>query len=144
MTLSEELLALAEEFSVRALSSRAAHVRALAERAKVLEQDRDQAIEQALYFKQDAARLRIGLRFYAHGHHWECEGAAAGQWDTVSGEPQNWYYRENDTDDAEGIEDGTIAKRILLGHEIDWEDEPPLPLDEERAAIDAAIAKDKP
>lgn len=81
--------------------------------------------EANLHFAMENQRLRTALRFYANGTHWECEGDARWKWDTVSGEPQNWHYRENETDDAEGIEDGGIAKLALLGREIDWEGEEP-------------------
>lgn len=75
--------------------------------------------------------LRQALRFYANGSHWEREGAASFLWDTVSGEPQNWHYRENDTDDAEGVEDGRIAKMALRGEDIDWQDDEPMPVEGE-------------
>lgn len=72
-------------------------------------------------------RLREALRFYANRQHWTCEGAARLEWDTVSGEPQNWHWRENATDDAEGIEDGEIARSALRGENVDWDgDSPPV------------------
>jgi hypothetical protein len=78
-----------------------------------------------LDFAMENHRLKQALRFYAHGLHWECEGRARSKWDTASGEPQNWHYRENEYEAAEGIEDGRIAKMALLGQEIDWEGEEP-------------------
>lgn len=79
-------------------------------------------------FTELRERIRVlseALRFYANGDHWIAEGGVPMKWDTCSGEPQNWYWRENENDDAEGIEDGEIAKMALLGKNIDWEDEPP-------------------
>jgi hypothetical protein len=53
------------------------------------------------------------LRFYAHGHHYNIDDDHQ-QFDTVSGEPQNWLFSERD-DDCTMIEDGSIAKAVLLG-----------------------------
>lgn len=47
------------------------------------------------------------------------------EWDTVSGEPQNWQWRSNEHDDAEGFEDGEIAKMALQGKPINWDGEEP-------------------
>lgn len=73
----------------------------------------------------ESERLREGLRFYAHGQHWINE-LHDDKWDTCSGEPQNWYWRENSEDAAEGIENGGIAQIYLSGQMADWEGEPPL------------------
>jgi hypothetical protein len=53
------------------------------------------------------------LRFYAHGHHYSIDDDHQ-QFDTVSGEPQNWLFSERD-DDCTMIEDGSIAKAALCG-----------------------------
>ncbi|WP_186308506.1 hypothetical protein [Paraburkholderia sp. BCC1885] len=53
------------------------------------------------------------LRFYAHSHHFNID-ADHQQFDTVSGEPQNWLMSEKD-DDCTMIEDGSVAKAVLLG-----------------------------
>lgn len=52
-------------------------------------------------------RLRAALKFYAEGDHFNFDGDA---WDTVSGEPQNFWCDEAGT---ATVEDGTIAKLML-------------------------------
>lgn len=62
--------------------------------------------------------LRKALQFYADGHHFiKSDGDA---WDTVSGEPQNYWCDEAGT---ATVEDGSIAKLALAGHPIKFEDE---------------------
>jgi hypothetical protein len=64
---------------------------------------------------QDRIRsLESALRFYAHGDHFFGDKDS---WDTVSGEPQNFWC--NEAGDAT-VEDGTIAKQFLLGKWKDW------------------------
>lgn len=50
------------------------------------------------------------LRFYANGHHFNLADRNA--WDTVSGEPQNFWCDEAGT---ATVEDGSIAKAVLQG-----------------------------
>jgi hypothetical protein len=64
----------------------------------------------------EIVRLRAGLKFYADGGHMLLGDPEA--WDTVSGEPQNWYCDEEGT---ATIEDGTIAKQVLVGHDLKWD-----------------------
>ena len=64
---------------------------------------------------EHAAAVRIkqleeALRFYADGCHFHLHDESA--WDTVSGEPQNFY--EDDSNTAT-VEDGSIAKMALDG-----------------------------
>lgn len=66
----------------------------------------------------DAADLRKALQFYADGHHFVMHDETA--WDTVSGEPVNFYEDEAGT---ATVEDGSIAKLALAGHPIKFEDE---------------------
>ncbi|WP_426304068.1 hypothetical protein ACN9MJ_13720 [Acidovorax facilis] len=61
--------------------------------------------------------LRKALQFYADGHHFIKSEADA--WDTVSGEPQNYWCDEAGT---ATIEDGSIAMLALAGHPIKFED----------------------
>jgi Lar family restriction alleviation protein len=68
------------------------------------------------------------LRFYARGHHYNIDEDQQ-QFDTVSGEPQNWLFSERD-DDCTMIEDGSIAKAALCGCAQGFE-EPPEPLEGE-------------
>jgi hypothetical protein len=90
------------------------------------------ALRQAnLDFACENQRLRIALRFYANKSHIDMDATVRLHWDTVSGEPQNWRYRENEDEAAEGYEDGTIAKRALLDREIDWDGDEPLPIEGE-------------
>ncbi|WP_208449984.1 hypothetical protein [Burkholderia ambifaria] len=68
------------------------------------------------------------LRFYAHGHHFSIDDDHQ-QFDTVSGEPQNWLMSERD-DDCTMIEDGSIAKAALCGGVLGFE-EPTKPVEGE-------------
>lgn len=75
-----------------------------------------------------AERLRVALRFYANGEHF----MGTDEWDTVSGEPQNWLCHGEAM-----LEDGTIAARALRGEAIKWGDdegdgEPPQPIEGEK------------
>ena len=56
--------------------------------------------------------LLKALRFYANGDHFNLSDENA--WDTVSGEPQNFYCDEAGT---ATVEDGTIAKMALRGEQ---------------------------
>ncbi|HEM8998856.1 TPA: hypothetical protein U2T46_000891 [Burkholderia cenocepacia] len=60
------------------------------------------------------------LRFYANGHHFSIDDDHQ-QFDTVSGEPQNWLCSERD-DDCTMIEDGSIAKAALRGQPLGFEE----------------------
>jgi len=57
--------------------------------------------------KTDAERVREALKFYAEGDHFNFDSDA---WDTVSGEPQNFWCDEAGT---ATVEDGTIAKLAI-------------------------------
>ncbi|MBR8509620.1 hypothetical protein [Burkholderia cenocepacia] len=63
------------------------------------------------------------LRFYANGHHYTIDDDHQ-QFDTVSGEPQNWLCSERD-DDCTMIEDGSIAKAALQGRPLGFEEAVP-------------------
>lgn len=58
----------------------------------------------------EAANLRAALKWYADGEHFT--KAQPDAWDTVSGEPQNWWCDEAGT---AMIEDGTLAGMVLAG-----------------------------
>ena len=58
--------------------------------------------------------LESALRWYAHQNHFYGD---LNNWDTVTGEPQNFWC--SDDGDAT-VEDGTIAKMFLLGEWQDW------------------------
>lgn len=75
----------------------------------------------------EIARLRQALKFYADGDHFTRHQPEA--WDTVSGEPSNFYEDEAAT---ATVEDGSVAKAALDG--IELQDEHGLPLS---AAFDA-------
>lgn len=57
------------------------------------------------------------LRFYAHGHHFCLSDGTA--WDTVSGEPQNFWCDEAGT---ATVEDGSVAKALLQGKAMEAEE----------------------
>ena len=69
------------------------------------------------------------LRFYANGDHFHIDGDCQ-EFDTVSGEPDNWQMSQKD-DDCSMLEDGTIAKKALTG-ELVWvegdDDDAPAPV----------------
>jgi hypothetical protein len=54
--------------------------------------------------------LRLALKWYADGSHFD--KASPDAWDTVSGEPQNWWCDEAGT---ATVEDGSIAAMTLRG-----------------------------
>jgi hypothetical protein len=66
-------------------------------------------------------RLRKGLKYYADGCHMMLN--EPGEWDTVSGEPQNFYC---DNAGTATIEDGSIAKKILEGWALSDDDDAPM------------------
>jgi hypothetical protein len=84
--------------------------------------------------------LLQALRFYANGEHMMLADKDA--WDTVSGEPPNWWCDEAGT---ATIEDGTIAARALRGEPLNWnsegEDATPKPIDGERLAAPVSAAQ---
>lgn len=63
-------------------------------------------------------QLRQALRFYAAREHFNLSDRDA--WDTVSGEPQNWWCDDAGT---ATVEDGSIAAMALRGEAIHWDDE---------------------
>lgn len=71
----------------------------------------------------EVENLRKALQFYADKDHFNI--ADEGAWDTVSGEPQNYWCDEEGT---ATVEDGTIARLALAGHQIRFDaDEAPQP-----------------
>ena len=72
------------------------------------EDPNDTAQRLALVAERDS--LRAALKWYADGKHFGKSDADA--WDTVSGEPQNWWCDEAGT---AMIEDGTMARMVLDG-----------------------------
>lgn len=81
------------------------------------------------------------LRFYAHCHHYNIDHQ---QYDTVSGEPQNWLFSEREGD-CTMIEDGSVAKAALQGEALAFE-EPLEPVEGEvlffaPSADDAGVGK---
>lgn len=72
----------------------------------------------------EVENLRKALQFYADKEHFAI--AEEGVWDTVSGEPQNYWCDEAGT---AMVEDGSIAKMALAGQPINFADE-----DEDEAA----------
>lgn len=88
---------------------------------------RAQLREHLLAYIPDAAqaestveRLRQALKFYADGDHFIKHQPDA--WDTVSGEPANFWEDESNT---ATVEDGSVAKAALEGVELQNEDGTP-------------------
>lgn len=81
----------------------------------------------------DNDRLRVALRFYARSEHYLLDDAE--EFDTVSGEPQNWLCSGRE-DSQTMVEDGQVARFALRGETINWvdgdEDMTPQPIDGER------------
>lgn len=62
------------------------------------------------------------LRFYANGEHLFLDEKHH-EFDTVSGEPQNWLMcQKEDSDDTTMLEDGSIARAALTGEPLAWDD----------------------
>lgn len=91
----------------------------------------DELIDQGAHALKAAldeiALLRTALRFYARGQHYHLDDTE--EFDTVSGEPQNWLCSGcSET----MVENGRVAKSALEGTPCHWidgdDDETPLPL----------------
>ena len=70
----------------------------------------DGAISENESLRREVENLRAALKWYADGEHFNM--AAQDAWDTVSGEPQNWWADEAGT---AMVEDGRFAKMVLAG-----------------------------
>lgn len=85
----------------------------------------------------EIARLRTALRFYARGEHYHLDEDE--DFDTVSGEPQNWLCSGRD-DSATMIENGRVALFALQGIDSDWldgdEDNTPKPVEGEVSCVE--------
>lgn len=77
------------------------------------------AAQSASTLAADNERLRVSLRFYANGEHYQADENE--EFDNVSGEPENWLC-SGIPDSSTMIENGTIARRALLGKETLWVD----------------------
>ncbi|MDH0423706.1 hypothetical protein N7405_30460, partial [Delftia tsuruhatensis] len=80
------------------------------------------------------ADLRKALQFYANREHFILSERDT-SWDTVSGEPQNFWCDEAGT---ATVEDGTIAKMALAGQPINFEEDDAVPALEAPAAPESA------
>lgn len=71
--------------------------------------------------KVEIVRLRKGLKSYANGEHY----MVGDEWETVSGEGENWLHHPSGEPDKDGgmIETGRVAKAILDGWRMPTEDE---------------------
>ena len=88
------------------------------------------AAVQATAAKQpDSENLRKALQFYADSEHFIKADDTA--WDTVSGEPQNYWCDEAGT---ATVEDGHIARLALSGHLVRFEDDAAQPAAQQVAA----------
>jgi ferredoxin-NADP reductase len=83
--------------------------RALDEHARVLDKANSYIVDNARLAEQ-VESLRAALQWYADGLHFD--KASPDAWDTVSGEPQNWWCDEAGT---ATVEDGSIAAMVLRG-----------------------------
>lgn len=63
-------------------------------------------------------QYRQALKFYADKRHFHMHDPHA--WDTVSGEPPNFWEDEFGT---ATVEDGSIAKLVLEGKDLDWDED---------------------
>jgi hypothetical protein len=84
------------------------------------------------------------LRFYANGDHLVIDGDCQ-EFDTVSGEPDNWLFSGKD-DDTTMLEDGCIARFALMGKALNWiegdDDASPKPIEGEAFAQPVAQKAD--
>jgi hypothetical protein len=82
---------------------------ALDEHARALDKANSYIADNARLAEQ-VENLRAALQWYADGLHFD--KASPDAWDTVSGEPQNWWCDEAGT---ATVEDGSIAAMVLRG-----------------------------
>lgn len=76
-------------------------------------------------------KMQEALEFYAGGSHFTMHDPDA--WDTVSGEPQNFYEDENNT---ATVEDGSIAKAAITEAERVMKEPAPVgPLEDEHGVV---------
>ena len=120
--------------ALRKMDSSGAHAAGYAAGAAAERERSETMLAMAL---DEIARLRTGLRFYARGEHFNVDRAE--EFDTVSGEPQNWLFSGVDGSTTM-IEDGEIARRYLMDIAINWidgdDDETPQPIDGEVSCVD--------
>lgn len=83
----------------------------------------------------EVENMRKALQFYADGDHFIRSDQDA--WDTVSGEPPNYWCDEAGT---ATVEDGSIAKLALSGHVVRFEDEDAIAPSEQAPAQAAPAA----
>ena len=76
--------------------------------ANMLEGEKERLEREVADLRADNARLVAGLRFYADKSHFSISDDMA--WDTVSGEPQNFWCDEAGT---AMVEDGSVARAAL-------------------------------
>lgn len=70
----------------------------------------NEAADRVIDLAREVENLRAALQWYADGLHFD--KASPDAWDTVSGEPQNWWCDEAGT---ATVEDGSIAAMVLRG-----------------------------
>jgi len=70
----------------------------------------NEAADRVIDLTMEVANLRAALKWYADGEHFTKADPDA--WDTVSGEPQNWWCDEAGT---AMVEDGSLAGMVLEG-----------------------------
>jgi hypothetical protein len=76
----------------------------------VWQRKHDEAAAEVMRLTEQVESLRAALQWYADGLHFD--KASPDAWDTVSGEPQNWWCDEAGT---ATVEDGSIAAMTLRG-----------------------------
>jgi len=98
------------------LARRLRHIANVAYCYKLQPKEREDILRAADLAVIEVAALRRCLQFYADGVHFML--SAPEEWDTVTGEPQNFWC------DAAGtatVEDGSLAKMALEGKPIAWD-----------------------
>lgn len=70
----------------------------------------NEAADRLIDLTREVQSLRAALKWYADGKHFTKADPDA--WDTVSGEPQNWWCDEAGT---AMVEDGSLAGMVLEG-----------------------------
>lgn len=116
--------------------------------AEVLHRD-DELVDRAAHALKAAldeiSLLRTALRFYAHGEHYHLDDSE--DFDTVSGEPQNWLCSGRE-DSSTMVEIGQVAIAALQGVVLHWidgdDDHTPQPIEGEVSLVIEASAMNTP